>query len=595
MRRHDSPLRSAVVAHGKGDLRIEEVPLSVPGPDEAVVEIAYGGICGSDLHYWLHGAAGESILKEPLVLGHEIVGVVVQQAADGTGPGRGTPVAVHPATPAPGAAGTRRTGPTCRRAAHTWAVPRATRTRTAPSAGTPTCPPDAPPAAGKPELRTAALVEPASVAWHAVARAGDVKGKTALVIGSGPIGALAVAVLKRAGAARIVAVDMHAKPLEIARAVGADEVLKGDDAEAIAAVEADVVIESSGSHHGLASAIKGATRGGKVVMVGLLPSGPQPVLISLAITRELELLGSFRFNAEIDEVIAALADGSLFVDPVVTHEFPLARGLEAFEVARNSAESGKVLLDFRAVARAGLVLAAGTKHPGLVLPAGLHSGDRLAHDLGGGLPGDRLPSPAAMASATSTCHCSAGFRGWSGMRPWTVRPVRVSATWPIEVGEHFVAGTGEEQGMETDVQLQEPATCPGLAGIAHGQRNVQQFLPKVLGRVGGGKFGGDGFDGGTQLCERPQLGAAALAGEAPADDQGIERIPAVGREHADPHPLDGLHQAEGLQDPDGFAHHGAGNLQLILKLLSQHHMAGGQRPAHNAGSQVFDGAVMEAG
>ena len=131
-----------------------------------------------------------------------------------------------------------------------------------------------------------------------MARAGDVKGKTALVIGSGPIGALAVAVLKRAGAQRIVAVDMHAKPLEIARAVGADEVLKGDEAEAIAAVEADVVIESSGSHHGLASAIKGAVRGGKVVMVGLLPSGPQPVLISLAITRELELLGSFRFNAK---------------------------------------------------------------------------------------------------------------------------------------------------------------------------------------------------------------------------------------------------------------------------------------------------------
>jgi L-iditol 2-dehydrogenase/L-idonate 5-dehydrogenase len=172
-----------------------------------------------------------------------------------------------------------------------------------------------------------------------------VAGKTVLVIGSGPIGALAVAVLKRAGARRIVAVDMHDRPLEIARAVGADDVLKGDD-EAIAAVEADIVIESSGSHQGLASAIKGAVRGGRVVMVGLLPSGPQPVLISLAITRELELVGSFRFNDEIDEVISALADGSLAVDPVVTHTFPLDRGLEAFEVARNSAESGKVLLDF---------------------------------------------------------------------------------------------------------------------------------------------------------------------------------------------------------------------------------------------------------
>jgi L-iditol 2-dehydrogenase/L-idonate 5-dehydrogenase len=196
------------------------------------------------------------------------------------------------------------------------------------------------------DLRTAALIEPASVAWHAVARAGNVAGKSALVIGSGPIGALAVAVLKRAGAARITAVDVHPKPLETATAVGADQVLQAGEADAIAAVQADVVIESSGSHHGLASAIAGAARGGTVVMVGLLPSGPQPVLISLAITRELDLRGSFRFNSEIDEVIAALADGTLHIDPVITHEYPLTEGLEAFATAKNSAESGKVLLSF---------------------------------------------------------------------------------------------------------------------------------------------------------------------------------------------------------------------------------------------------------
>lgn len=338
----------AVVAHAAGDLRIEDITLTVPAPDQAVVEIAYGGICGSDLHYWLHGAAGESILKAPMVLGHEIVGTVVQQAADGSGPVAGTAVAVHPASPAPGAAkypeDRPNLSPGCTYLGSAARFPHTdgafSRYATLPSRMLRALPATL-------ELRTAALAEPASVAWHAVARAGDVAGKTALVIGSGPIGALAVAVLKRAGASRIVAVDMHDKPLEIARAVGADEVLKGDDSEAIAAVEADVVVESSGSHHGLASAIKGAVRGGKVVMVGLLPSGPQPVLISLAITRELELLGSFRFNDEIDEVIAALADGSLYVDPVVTHEFTLDRGLEAFEVAKNSAESGKVLLNFQ--------------------------------------------------------------------------------------------------------------------------------------------------------------------------------------------------------------------------------------------------------
>ncbi|WP_426978347.1 L-idonate 5-dehydrogenase [Pseudarthrobacter sp. O4] len=342
---------AAVVAHAAGDLRIEDIPVSAPASDEAVVEVAFGGICGSDLHYWMHGAAGESVLKAPMILGHEIVGTVLLPAADGTGPAAGTAVTVHPATPGPGAArypeDRPNLSPGCTYLGSAARFPHTdgafSRFATLPARMLRPLP------AGLP-LRTAALVEPASVAWHAVSRAGDVAGKTALVIGSGPIGALAVAVLKRAGAQRIVAVDMHARPLEIARAVGADEVLQGDDAEAIAAVEADVVIESSGSHHGLASAIKGAVRGGKVVMVGLLPSGPQPVPISLAITRELELLGSFRFNNEIDEVIAALADGSLFVDPVVTHTFTLDQGLEAFEVAKNSAVSGKVLLDFRPAA-----------------------------------------------------------------------------------------------------------------------------------------------------------------------------------------------------------------------------------------------------
>lgn len=341
----------ALVAHAAGDLRIDDVPLAEPAPDEAVVEVRYGGICGSDLHYWLHGAAGESILKAPLVLGHEISGVVVRAAASGEGPAAGTAVAVHPATPGPGAAkypaASPNLSPGCTYLGSAARYPHTdgafSRYVNLPVRMLRTLPASI-------NLRTAALIEPASVAWHAVSRAGDVRGKTALVIGSGPIGALAVAVLKRAGAARITAVDLHAKPLEIAAAVGADEVINAADVAAIEAVEADVVIESSGNHHGLASAIRGAVRGGTVVMVGLLPTGMQPVPISLAITRELRLLGSFRFNDEIDDVIAALADGSLKVEPVITHEYPLADALQAFEVAKDSTNSGKVLLGFGGVA-----------------------------------------------------------------------------------------------------------------------------------------------------------------------------------------------------------------------------------------------------
>ncbi|RWZ64635.1 L-idonate 5-dehydrogenase [Labedella populi] len=343
----DTATTVAVVAHGRDDVRVDEIPLREPDADEAIVRIAFGGVCGSDLHYWTHGAAGESILREPLILGHEVVGTVERAASDGSGPAEGTRVAVHPATVvetgerypsdrpnlSPGGTylGSAARVPHTDGAFATRAL-LPTRMLRALPAGL--------------SLRDAVVAEPAAVAWHAVSRAGRVEGKRVAVIGAGPIGALIVAVLKRAGATDIIAVDMVAGPLERATRLGATRTLLASDADAIAALDADVVFESSGSPRGLMSAVRAAARGGRVVMVGLLPSGEQPALISLAITRELELVGSFRFADEIDDVLGALADGSLDAGAVVTHEFPVEDALAAFAMAKDSAASGKVVIAF---------------------------------------------------------------------------------------------------------------------------------------------------------------------------------------------------------------------------------------------------------
>ena len=340
-----------VVVHAAHDLRVEPVPVRPPGPDEAVVRVAYGGVCGSDLHYWLHGAAGESVLRAPMVLGHEVVGAVARPAADGSGPPAGTRVAVHPASP--GDDGVTRyppdrpnLSPRCRYLGSAARFPHEdgafVRYATLPARMLRALPDGL-------SSRTAAVVEPASVARHAVSRAGSggaVAGRRALVVGAGPIGALVVAVLRRAGAAEVVAVDLHDHALATARRLGATHTLRATDTDAVAAVQADVAVESSGSPTGLASAIRGTARGGRVVLVGLLPAGDQPVPIALAVTRELELVGSYRFNDEIDAVIAALADGSLAVEPVITHEFPVEDAAAAFATARDAAVSSKVLLRF---------------------------------------------------------------------------------------------------------------------------------------------------------------------------------------------------------------------------------------------------------
>ncbi len=82
------------------------------------------------------------------------------------------------------------------------------------------------------------------------------------------------------------------------------------------------------------------------MLLGPQRSGEVPALLSLAITRELTLVGSFRFADEIDAVIDALADGSLVVDAVLTHEFPVEQALDAFAVAGDASRSSKVLLSF---------------------------------------------------------------------------------------------------------------------------------------------------------------------------------------------------------------------------------------------------------
>jgi len=337
----------AVVAHAAQDLRIDDIGAPSPRADEAVVEIAYGGICGSDLHYWRHGAAGASVLREPMVLGHEVSGIVAAAAADGSGPAAGTPVAVHPLTP-------HGDGRTPWPAEHPNLAPASTYLGSAmhlphtqgafarqvalPSRLLHPLPDGL-------DLRTAALAEPAAVAWHGLQRAGDVRGRSVVVIGAGPIGQLVAAVAQRAGASSVTVTDVQQRPRAIAEARGVRSIDARAEAE-ISELHADVVIESSGTVPGLSAAVSAAVRGGTVVMLGLQRGGDVPAPMATAITRELTLRGSFRFGAEFDDVIAALADGTLDVRGIISQVLPVDDALAAFELAADPASSCKVLIDF---------------------------------------------------------------------------------------------------------------------------------------------------------------------------------------------------------------------------------------------------------
>ncbi|ALX67324.1 alcohol dehydrogenase catalytic domain-containing protein [Microbacterium sp. XT11] len=338
----------AVVAHAADDLRIEDIGAPNPASDEVVVDIAFGGICGSDLHYWRHGAAGASVLREPMVLGHEVSGIVSVAAADGTGPAVGTPVAVHPLTPrgdgvTPWPRERPQLAPASTYLGSAMHLPH-TQGAFAQRVVLPARMVHALPSGL--DLRTAALAEPGAVAWHAIERAGKIRGRSVAVIGAGPIGQLVASVAVRGGASAVTVTDLERAPREIAQARGIAG-LDARDGEAIAALHADVVVESSGTVPGFAAAVSAATRGGTVVMLGLQRAGDVPAPLATAISRELSLVGSFRFGAEFGEVITALADGSLDVSGIISHVRPAADAIDAFALAADPASSCKVLLDFR--------------------------------------------------------------------------------------------------------------------------------------------------------------------------------------------------------------------------------------------------------
>jgi L-idonate 5-dehydrogenase len=107
-----------------------------------------------------------------------------------------------------------------------------------------------------------------------------------------------------------------------------------------------VAIEASGSAAGLRSCVERVRRAGTIVLLGLLPPGETGFLGNVVVTREINLVGAFRFDHEFDQALALLAEG-LPVDPVISHTFPLDEAAAAFDIAGDRAQASKVLLDLR--------------------------------------------------------------------------------------------------------------------------------------------------------------------------------------------------------------------------------------------------------
>jgi L-idonate 5-dehydrogenase len=328
--------------HGAEDIRWEDTDTPEPRDGEVRLRVRYVGICGSDLHYYFHGANGEYVIREPLTPGHELSAEVDADPSGQLAPG--TRVTVHPARYGPSLPGLEdrphlRPGgdylgsaaadPHRQGGAAEYLIVERSMVRVLPEAL---------------PLQRAALAEPLAVAMHAVGLAGDLRGARVLVLGAGPIGLLVIAAAVRAGATVVTASDMREEALHRAAAVGAESLLLvGRDP--VADESADVVFECSGAPVALTQAVRAAKRAGTIVQVGMLPDAASAINLAPMLAKELTIRGAFRFSTEIDDAIAFLAEGDL-LDSVVTHVLPAAEAVDAFAVARDSSRSAKVLLAF---------------------------------------------------------------------------------------------------------------------------------------------------------------------------------------------------------------------------------------------------------
>lgn len=330
----------AIVINGKEDLETVEVPTPEPGPGKVRLRTAYAGICGSDLHYYYDGANGAFVVREPLVPGHEVSGTVDLDPSGELAPG--TPVTVHPATfgevrPGvedrphlwPGGAylGSASTWPHTQGGMSEYLLVDRSMVRVLPASL---------------PLRRAALAEPLAVGMHGIALAGGIEGRRVLVTGAGPIGLLTAAAALAGGAAEVAVTDVLPGPLERARALGAHATIDVSREE-VPAEAYDVVLECSGVPASINTAFRAARRAGTHVQLGMVPDEPKGLNLAPVISKELTVLGSFRFRDEIDAAVALL-DAQPGIEQVVTHELPADQAVEAFAVARDSEVSGKVLV-----------------------------------------------------------------------------------------------------------------------------------------------------------------------------------------------------------------------------------------------------------
>lgn len=330
----------ALVLERKDELTLRDFPIEreeTLGPRDVRIVLRTVGVCGSDIHYYTHGAIGPFVVRAPMILGHEASGEIVEVGAEVTNLRTGDRVCMEPGIPDPDSRASRLGLYNLDPAVRFWATPPVhgilRPTCIHPAAYTFKLPDNVDDDAG-------AMVEPLAVGVHAAGKARVQPGDVAVVTGAGPIGMVTVLAALAAGCSRVIVSDVQEPKLDLAAKLGAVTPVnvKSQKLEDVVAKEtdgwgADVVFEASGAEQAAESVFSLVRPGGCVVFIGL-PIKPIAYDVVAASVKEARVEHVFRYAHVYPRTVAMLASGAIDVRPLITDHFAFADSIEAFDFAK---------------------------------------------------------------------------------------------------------------------------------------------------------------------------------------------------------------------------------------------------------------------
>ncbi|WP_265499741.1 NAD(P)-dependent alcohol dehydrogenase [Paracoccus beibuensis] len=334
---------TSLVLERKGQLSMRDIALDTDlGPSDVRIAVRTVGVCGSDVHYYTHGKIGPFIVNEPMVLGHEASGIVIEVGDQVRHLSVGDRVCMEPGIPDPTSRASKMGIYNVDPAVRFWATPPVHGCLTPeivhPAAFTYRLPDNVSFAEG-------AMVEPFAIGMQAAMRARIQPGDIGMVTGAGPIGMMTALAALAGGCAKVYVSDLAQPKLDIIGAYPGIETINIRETPAAEATAkatdgwgADVVFECSGAAPAVLGVPQLARPGGAIVLVGM-PVDPVPFDIVGLQAKELRVETVFRYANVYDRAISLIGAGKVDLKPLISLTVPFKDSIAAFDRAVEGRET----------------------------------------------------------------------------------------------------------------------------------------------------------------------------------------------------------------------------------------------------------------